>query len=215
MRSLHRVVTFASFGLMSGKNATPNARKLINGIAVPGALSAEECDKVVEIGKRLRVREGTLMGSDPTGVGGSPEASIRNNRVAFIRHDADTDWIYQKVFGIVDGVNRQYWGFGLTGCEPMQFATYGHAEFYDWHIDLGDAEPYNKRKLSVSVQMSDPADYDGGELETRVTGGTFSQAKERGSLIVFPSYLVHRVTPITRGERYSLVAWIVGEMPFH
>jgi len=109
-------------------------------------------------------------------------------------------------------LNEGY-GYQLTGfMEGAQIAWYeaggaGGDGHYDWHVDIGPG-PYSLRKLSMSVQLSDPADYDGGELEFMASAE--SGIRTRGSLIVFPSFLQHRVTPVTRGIRASMVSWIAG-----
>jgi len=81
-------------------------------------------------------------------------------------------------------------------------------DFYDWHLDIGKTDT-SSRKLSVSVQLSDPEGYEGGELLLRDYANE-SPVKEIGSVIVFPSYLSHRVSKILTGERWSLVAWVHG-----
>jgi len=94
--------------------------------------------------------------------------------------------------------------------EGVQIAAYKSGGKYDWHMDVGPGQN-SSRKLSMSVQLSDPKSYEGGDLEfMRV-----AQKSERdvGALIVFPSFLQHRVTPVTKGTRYSLVAWVHGK-PF-
>jgi PKHD-type hydroxylase len=90
----------------------------------------------------------------------------------------------------------------------LQVATYSVGEHYDWHIDLGPGKN-SSRKLSLSLQLSDSSEYEGGELE-------FMNVKEKtsreiGTLITFPAFLTHRVTPVTKGTRKSLVAWISGD----
>ena len=97
--------------------------------------------------------------------------------------------------------------------ENIQFTEYDSAYdgYYDWHIDTGGKELSSNRKLSMSVQLSDPSEYEGGELQ--VVKETNVLKKNRGSAFIFPSYLLHRVTPVTKGTRYSLVCWISGH-PF-
>lgn len=132
-----------------------------------------------------------------------------------VRHlppNGETLWIYQKISLMVSLLNSQHYKYDLTGFdEPLYHVTYladdqGH---YDWHIDKnGDNQP--TRKLSITFQMTDPAAYDGGNLEINAYGSIDVCPRDRGKLILFPSYEVHRVTPVTRGTRSALVAWIVG-----
>ncbi|HUF73295.1 MAG TPA: 2OG-Fe(II) oxygenase [Gammaproteobacteria bacterium] len=81
--------------------------------------------------------------------------------------------------------------------------------FYDWHTDFGDIAP--RRTISITVQLSRPEDYDGGELELFFRSPPASMDRTRGAFIAFPSFAVHRVAPVTRGTRWSLVAWICGD----
>ena len=81
-------------------------------------------------------------------------------------------------------------------------------------MDIGSKGTFTLRKLSVSIQLSDPASYEGGDLEINMGSFSKTAARDKGALIIFPSYALHRVHPVTSGERHSLVAWIVGNAPF-
>jgi PKHD-type hydroxylase len=109
-------------------------------------------------------------------------------------------------------LNSQHYRYDITGFdEPLYHVTYNAEDegHYAWHIDKsGDGMP--ARKLSITFQMTDPAQYDGGDLEINAFGSIDVCPRERGKLILFPSYEVHRVTPVTRGVRSALVAWSVG-----
>ena len=86
-----------------------------------------------------------------------------------------------------------------------------------WHYDLGERGFAARRKVSVTVQLSDPREYDGGDLELMdgtMGGGSTMAPAEQGCAAAFPSYLLHRVTPVTRGVRYVVVAWFAGERSF-
>jgi PKHD-type hydroxylase len=151
--------------------------------------------KQVRVGKDLQVR---------------PEYNRSITR--WLMPSADTAWIYQKITTAIAMLNAAHYRFEISGMdEPLYHVTYlgddqGH---YSWHADLGhDSEA--TRKLSITFQMSDPASYDGGDLEINATGRPEVAPRERGKLILFPSYEVHRVTPVTRGKRSALVAWIGG-----
>lgn len=82
-----------------------------------------------------------------------------------------------------------------------------------WHLDLG-GDNLSTRKLSFSVQLSHPDEYDGGELELNLAHSTVVAPRTQGTLVVFPSFLVHRVAPVTRGVRRSLVSWASGTHPY-
>jgi len=146
---------------------------------------------------------------------GFPLAYKPNLNRSTVRHlvpNGDTMWIYQKISLMVSLLNSQHYKYDITGFdEPLYHVTYkaedeGH---YTWHVDRnGDGKP--ARKLSITFQMTDPATYDGGNLEINAYGSIDVCPRERGKLILFPSYEVHRVTPVTRGTRSALVAWSVG-----
>lgn len=98
------------------------------------------------------------------------------------------------------------WGFA----EPLQYGVYETGGHYTWHMDHGPGgKPRPVRKLSFTLQLSDPAEYEGGELEILGDQRT-AMPRDRGTLIVFPSYLSHRVKPVRSGTRRSLVGWVCG-----
>jgi PKHD-type hydroxylase len=140
-------------------------------------------------------------------------------------------WIYDEIQPYVREANYNAgWNFEWDWSEACQFTKYKEGQFYDWHCDDW-REPYKEdgprnnkiRKLSVTVSLSDPATYEGGDLEFDFRDGEHSlnvqnievcdKIKPRGSLVVFPSFVWHRVTPVTKGTRYSLVIWNLGN-PF-
>ncbi len=175
----------------------------------PEALTAAECDQVIRLG------EAGLETSGTAGVAGSgvhPE--IRKSTITWLMPGPDTRFLYQRIERIARAANERFFGFSLMGMgEPVQFARYaGGGDHYGWHQDLGDGPPV-LRKLSIVIQLSDPADYEGGDLELRFSDRVTTTRRERGMMILFPPWQLHRVTPVTAGLRYSLACWISGE-PF-
>ncbi len=163
-------------------------------------LSPKECDAVVA---RAPVRAAAEV---DRGAGLVVDVAIRRSRAVFLDDPALT----RRLNDALVDVNYRHFGFGLAGNEPLQFAEYGIGDKYDDHLDIGPGAAA-LRKLSVSVQLTDPSTYDGGDLHIWGTGRV---DRTRGIAIVFPSYLVHRVEPVTRGVRHSLVAWAVGATPY-
>tara|TARA_R110002020_G_scaffold253637_1_gene467294 strand:- start:200 stop:760 length:561 start_codon:yes stop_codon:yes gene_type:complete len=109
--------------------------------------------------------------------------------------------------------NRNAFGVNLNGFQEFQIAKYGKGDFYDYHIDsFLKPNICSQRKLSVTVQLSDSIDYVGGDFEFSKTTGELDRkkAREKGTILVFPSFLNHRVTEVTKGERFSLVGWYEG-----
>ncbi len=171
-----------------------------------GVFSEQEMDAINALAEKLPAKQ-VRVGKD---LQVRPETNRSLTR--WLMPSNETAWIYQKITTAVAMLNATHFRFEISGMdEPLYHVTYlgddqGH---YAWHADLGhDAEA--TRKLSITFQMSNPADYDGGDLEMNATGRPESLPRERGKLILFPSYQLHRVTPVTRGKRCALVAWIGG-----
>lgn len=118
--------------------------------------------------------------------------------------------IYKTFQELISKCNEEFYKFKLTEIvEQIQYTVYNSEDegHYDWHMDMGPGKA--KRKLSIVCQLSDPSEYEGGELQ--INTGIISVAeKDKGTLVMFPSYLMHRVTPVTKGTRRSLVLWIEG-----
>lgn len=171
--------------------------------------SARELDAMERHGDRLTLEKAELAARN-TG-----RDSIRVTKVAWFERNTETEEFYARVEEIVLRLNAQFFHFDLSGLVSFQYALYDGAEggHFDWHKDYGkdyetpDREP---RKLSLSVQLSEPANYQGGDLEVRAGNQVDVAPKARGTVIAFPSYVLHRVTPTTSGARKSLVVWAVG-----
>jgi len=166
-----------------------------------------ECRKIIALGENLNL-ETALTGSNRIG-----NKEIRDSKTSWIFPQEDTEWIYYRLTQVVLQLNSEYFNFDLFGfIEGFQFTKYeapsGH---YDCHIDKMFGKTI--RKLSIVLQLSDPDDYEGGDLEITFGKNPDVMEKAIGKVIVFPSYALHKVTPITKGIRYSLVAWVTGE-PF-
>ena len=167
-------------------------------------LTKEECEKIIKIGKELNLDLGTV----------SPEnkknSEIRKSNISWIYPNEDTVWLFRKLVDGITNLNNQFFKFDITGLnEGLQFTNYkapsGH---YQAHTDKGLNTPI--RKLSVTIQLSDPLKYEGGDLKLIDDTEPVIAQKKQGMLYVFPSYVLHEVTPVTKGERNSLVAWVAG-----
>ena len=105
-----------------------------------------------------------------------------------------------------------HWRYDITGFnEDLQYTKYSDDKsFYGWHIDSGSLKSENPpRKLSLTLQLSEPSEYDGGDFQIHASKLN-TVSKKKGLICVFPSYSLHQVTPITRGVRRSLVVWLCG-----
>jgi PKHD-type hydroxylase len=142
-------------------------------------------------------------------------SSIRTTRVAWVYRGPETDFLYQRIESALLRLNAEHFRSDLSGLETFQFALYNGSEngYFDWHNDYGRlraAPEQEPRKLTASLQLSDGVSYDGCDLEVRAAHPIDVAPRERGTLVAFRANALHRVTPITRGIRKSLVFWAVG-----
>ncbi len=166
--------------------------------------SDSECDRALDLASHIKEEEGHEAQEGDV-------ASGRFSQIRFLLPGQDNDWLFTRLEDAVQRLNQSY-RFDLLGFyEGAQIARYQSGGHYDWHVDLG-TQTRSARKLSISIQLSEPTDYEGGDLE--FIGSTDEKApRSRGALIAFPSFVAHKVHPVTRGERFSLVSWISGR-PF-
>ena len=170
----------------------------------PNCFTAEECDSIIDLGSKLNLKKGVIEEGDL-------KDEIRKSDVAFFySQDQSVSWIFRRVTDFVNSVNRELWGYDLQYIEPLQFTTYKNQnDFYGKHIDQVGVSP-NYRKLSFSVQLSDPNTYKGADLLMYFLDKPTHTNNQRGNIIFFPSFVLHEVTPLISGERYSLVGWVCG-----
>ena len=174
------------------------------------AFTPEECDSIIAYGKSFSMFNGVI--GKPNGEY-SVDTEIRDSKIVFIQPGDETSWIYRKLTDVVVSLNDQFFKFDLHGFnEGLQFTEYvAPCGKYDLHIDRAHNSVI--RKLSIVVQLSDPENYEGGDFVIKMSSSDTPLNKNRGTLLAFPSYQLHGVTPITKGTRYSLVGWITGK-PF-
>ena len=154
-------------------------------------------------------------------------AYMRDSQVAWL----SDKWIYDKVLPFINDANKKAgWNWKHDYIEQIQFTKYGLNQFYNWHAD-GNSDHYsvykNKpnpqmngkvRKISVTINLVDGSEYEGGNLKFDFgpQGGenrfkVINEIRPKGSMVVFPSFFYHQVTPVTKGTRYSLVMWCCGK----
>ena len=146
------------------------------------------------------------VGNDEEG-GEYPES--RQCDVSWI---AELDWVSTIFTHYFQIANREIWEYDLTEMESVQVTRYDKNHFYGWHSDYGtSADKGLTRKLSMSIILTDPEEYSGGKLQfIDYQGKVQNVDKTRGTVVVFDSRTPHRVTPVLRGQRISLVAWMMG-----
>tara|TARA_R100000808_G_C2150131_1_gene158740 strand:- start:2296 stop:2859 length:564 start_codon:yes stop_codon:yes gene_type:complete len=140
--------------------------------------------------------------------------NIRDSYTSFLNED----WINKEIYFLVQQANKDIWNFNLSHAENVQFTKYQLNQYYHWHSDDNHISQNKDRKLSVVIALNDSKNYTGGDLllkdMTTVSEHDVFKCdvlKNTGSVIIFPSLVLHKVTPITSGTRYSLVNWIVGD----
>jgi PKHD-type hydroxylase len=195
-------------------------------------LSPQFCDELIRYGKEQTLKLATT-GKQTAFL--KKHGKLNKKEIKNLKKTRDSNvvffndpWIYEKISPFLHEANvNAGWNFKIDWNESFQFTRYKKNQFYNWHQDSW-GEPYDTphnlnyhkriRKLSLSCSLSDPKDYKGGELEFYVGSPLLKKqsvvVKEispRGSLVVFPSYMWHRVRPVTKGKRYSLVMWALGD----
>ncbi len=164
-----------------------------------GFFTPAECASIVASSSRHPLHEGQIS---------HQRENYRVAKASWIPVDGDTRWVYERIATMVARLNRCY-RYELFGfLEPLHFIRYEAGGKFDWHLDCGGDRTCT-RKLSVTVQLTAPHEYDGGALEF-CPQGELHRSGYHGAAIVFPSMLAHRVTPVTRGVRHAIVAWIHG-----
>ena len=132
---------------------------------------------------------------------------IRRSSAVFVPPGDATKWVFDRLGEAVREINEMLYGFEASEFrEGFQFTRYEQGEYYGPHFDIGPGR-LTERKLSLTVQLSAPEDYTGGEL---IIYPEFVAAKDRGSMTVFPSFMCHDVRAVQTGVRYSLVSWYAG-----
>jgi PKHD-type hydroxylase len=139
---------------------------------------------------------------------------VRRTKVGWLEPNVETQQVWNKITDVVSEVNRQFFHFDLTGCyEPMQLAYYTAEEesHYTWHADATFSDRGAPRKLSMALLLTDPSEFEGGELQVMTSGGTPEILElKKGRAWFMPSFTLHRVTPVTKGVRKSAVLWVGG-----
>lgn len=168
--------------------------------------SDDEISKIKKIGDGLSLDNASVTNAGVTDIG------IRKSKTGWIGYNDNTQFIYDRLGYVARMLNAQFFEFELYGfVEDLQYTVYTNTgDRYDWHMDKGNLNNA-PRKLSLVLQLSDPSEYEGGDLEFNVGGDKIEQAKKgKGLVYAFPSWILHRVTSVTAGTRKSIVVWLCG-----
>jgi PKHD-type hydroxylase len=176
-----------------------------------GFLSNEDINLILAQPEWLNLNDGCVGG---VGDVGKVNEVVRASKIAWIGAKPELAHIWEKLANAVAEINRKYFHFDLTGFhEPMQLGVYTESQqgHYDWHIDASVTDSNVPRKLSIAMLLSDPSEFEGGEFQVKITSDqTQTLETLKGRAWFFPSYVLHRVTPVTKGVRRSLVLWVGG-----
>ena len=172
-------------------------------------LTKEGCEKIIELGNKLVQKDSTIESKDISNI--KLDCEVRKSKTTFLSVNDETKWIYEICSEVIINMNKKYFEYDLDYISDLQFTVYNGDtnDFYVKHIDTL-YESTGIRKLSFSIQLSHPDNYEGGELQLHYSNTPDIAKKEQGSMTIFTSHSLHEVTPITKGIRYALVGWVVG-----
>jgi PKHD-type hydroxylase len=182
-----------------------------------GALEPFEVQYIHDYAKRLPSKDGTVGHGDGTS---RVRKSTRDSTIKWIERNALSRWLFDRAAVCVAKANKECFNFDLPNEPYLHFNSFQYTQYcskgeqhYDWHVDNRwiDNNPASwDRKVSLVIQMTDPSKYEGGRLQFDGMEIPENQFTQPGDMIIFPSFLKHRVTPVTKGTRQSLVTWISG-----
>ena len=172
------------------------------------SFTPEECQRIVAMADNMYGTKSTV-GSEKTR---KFDTSIRAVDTYNLELNEKTKWIFDRIAAATATANAEYYRYNILGItHALQLLHYKGEEggHYDWHIDAGPGAS-STRKISVVVPLNQPTEFEGGVLEVNNNGVVYDAPQEPGSMILFPSFCLHRVNPVTKGNRWSLVSWVHG-----
>ena len=167
----------------------------------------DECASIIALGNKQVLATAGVDAEDKTML------DVRDSKIAWVYPSEESQWVFQRVTSMIKSVNNDFFQFDLYGLvEGLQFTRYdAPSGRYVRHTD--NLTHGFTRKLSVTIQLSADEDYDGGGLLLHYAKDPVKAPTDQGKAIVFPSFMLHEVEPVTKGTRYSLVCWVTGK-PF-
>lgn len=171
----------------------------------------EEVEAIIDLEDLQKFSKGKVGGNTDAGV---VRESTRDSDIMWITHDPSSDWLFAKFGNLVSNVNGDFFMYNISGFDAFQYTVYRKNEHYNWHMDMGNMSGNFERKISASIMLTDPKKYEGGEFELITNGNIeepFVVKPNKGDVILFASWMPHRVRPVTSGVRKSLVCWVMGE----
>lgn len=177
------------------------------------AVRGIDCDNIIEEYKKLGLSEANVATGDVIGANCSTYAVDKDIRESKVNWLEENNALTRTIWSYITDANKLYFNYELSGHETAQFARYEKDEFYTWHTDSGGASDKSDsvRKISATLQLSKPEDYEGCELQFyKGDKDPDELPKDQGTIVIFNSFDWHRVSPTISGTRYSLVMWARG-----
>jgi len=176
---------------------------------VDNLFSKDECKSIKDKVLGIEIKEDAKTGSSEDNI--IKEDLIRKGHISWLNsNDPETKWIYQRITDAIIGINSQFWDFNLDYIENLQFTYYDEeGDHYNTHWDYMH-HGIHYRKLTFTIQLDDSTDYDGCDLTIFDGRQYLETSRKQGTMIVFPSFTMHKVDKLTRGKRHSLVGWVCG-----
>lgn len=175
------------------------------------ALNSNDVTYLTDLCEKNTVEQTAKIGFD-----GNAQEVYRSSKVGWLdRNNIENKPLVDLLWRYTLEANRNAFGFDINYISEIQYTKYyGNTnDKYEWHVDTfwANRTSYD-RKLSVVIQLSDPTEYKGGvfEFDPEIPQPNADDLRKKGTIIVFPSFIRHRVTPVTSGVRKSLVSWIEG-----
>lgn len=181
----------------------------------PGALTPEYCDYIVSKAMMHRAVDAKVGLPPVEGADSDTNHDVRRSTIRWLDVQGANADIAETLMRFVKRSNRTNFGFDINWMNEIQFTEYegspDNGGKYDWHFDVfwENPQPFD-RKLSIVIQLSDESEYTGGEFQFFGIENVGPNFKQKGSVLVFPSFFHHRVLPVTSGKRLSLVSWVEG-----
>ncbi len=177
---------------------------------VNDVFSKEEVDRIIDLEDLQKFTKGKVGPGDE----GLLVENTRDSEIMWIHHDQTSSWLFQKFGNLVANVNGDFFMYDIEGFDSFQYTIYRENEHYNWHIDMGNMSNNYERKISASIILSDPSEYEGGEFQIIPSGNVDDPIiikPNRGDVVFFASWMPHKVNPVISGVRKSLVAWVMGK----
>jgi PKHD-type hydroxylase len=201
-------------------NPTERANVIYPNCTWDNTYSTDELELLEAYCSKLKSKAAIIFSGDGSE---SVDTDVRISNISFAKYDDDDEikWFFHKTNNIIQSLNERFYQFDLNGYDQFQYGEYDgdKKSKYDYHLDMAFGWPkdplgfaYGHRKLSFILCLSDPSEYEGGKLLINIAGeeNSIELPQEKGRVIVFPSFIMHKVSEVTSGKRKSIVIWITG-----